>query len=202
MAAGQGRRIDAVVIGASAGGLEALSLLLPAFRPDCGVPVLVVVHLPRERPSLLPEVLSPKCRLPVMEAQDKQPLAPSTIFVAPPDYHLLVDQGPQLALSSDELVHYSRPSVDVLFESAADVYGNALLGVILSGANSDGAAGLRCVEQQGGLTLVQSPSSALASAMPLAALAATSRSAVLDPYQLAEVVGAIEKGALAAGALA
>lgn len=202
MAAGQGRRIDAVVIGASAGGLDALSLLLPAFRPDCGVPVLVVVHLPRERPSLLPEVLSPKCRLPVMEAQDKQPLVPSTIFVAPPDYHLLVDQGPQLALSSDELVHYSRPSVDVLFESAADVYGDTLLGVILSGANSDGAVGLRCVEQHGGLTLVQSPSSALASAMPLAALGATSRSAVLDPYQLAEVVGAIEKGALAAGALA
>ena len=101
-----------------------------------------------------------KCALPVCEAADKEPVRPGTVYFAPPDYHLLIDAGPSLALSADELVNYSRPSIDVLFESAADVYGARLLGIILTGANEDGAAGLAAVHAAGGITIVQEPDSA------------------------------------------
>lgn len=190
--------LRAVVIGTSAGGVESLSKLLPSLRPDCGVSVFVVLHLPRERPSLLAELFGPKCALPVVEAQDKQPVEPEVIYFAPPDYHLLIDEGPQLALSSDELVHFSRPSVDVLFESAADQFGAALLGIVLSGANADGAAGLRSVAQAGGTTLVQSPETALAPTMPEAALAAAPASARLSLDELADALRSLKHGFLQA----
>lgn len=188
------RRIGAVVIGGSAGSVDVLSTLLPAFVPDCGVPILVVVHLPRERQSGLAGLFAPKCRLAVVEAEDKHPLAPAVIFIAPPDYHLLVDEGPQLALAADELVHYSRPSIDVLFESAADQYGSELLGVVLSGANDDGAAGLTAIARAGGLTLVQAPEEALAEAMPRAALKAVPESGAYGVARLAEFLGSIHAG--------
>ena len=190
------RSVAAVVIGTSAGGVEALGSLLPAFEPARGVPVLVVVHMPRERPSLLPELFASRCRLAVREAEDKQPLEPDTVYFAPPDYHLLVDAGPVLALSSDELVHYSRPAIDVLFESAADLFGGALLGIVLTGANADGAAGLAAVQRAGGLTLVQDPSSAAAAAMPEAALKAAPGSPRLTLTQLADLLRVLRQGQL------
>ncbi len=98
--------------------------------------------------------------MPVREAQDKEPWSPAPVYFAPPDYHLLIDRGPQLALSADDLVNFSRPSVDVLFESAADVYGDRLLGIILTGASEDGAAGLDAVRRAGGRTVVQQPDTA------------------------------------------
>jgi len=164
------RRIDAVVIGASAGGVEALMTLLPALPADFAVPVVVVLHLPRQTPSALVEIFSAKCALSVCEAEDKAPIEPGTIYLAPPDYHLLIDKGPCLALSADEAVNYSRPSIDVLFESAADFYGTRLAGIILTGANADGARGLAAIGRAGGATIVQDPQTAYASAMPAAAL--------------------------------
>lgn len=166
-----GHRIEAVVIGASAGGIEALSVLLPALPRTTGAAVLVVVHLPRSRPSLLVDIFAPKCRLPVREADDKEPIAGGTVYFAPPDYHLLVDAGPRFALSVDEPVHYSRPSIDVLFESAADQYRTHLLGILLTGGNQDGASGLRDVQRAGGRTVVQEPASAQMPLMPESALA-------------------------------
>lgn len=158
------RALMAITLGASAGGVEALMTILPALGPDCGVPVFVVLHLPRERPSLLVEIFRPKCSLPVAEAQDKQPIEPGTIYFAPPDYHLLIDEGPQLALSSDELVHYSRPSLDVLFESVAEHYGPGAVCVLLGegGAEeSDGRRGAQRVRARGGLVIVQNPQTAV-----------------------------------------
>jgi len=163
-------RIDAVVIGASAGGIEALTVLLPALARGLQPPVFVVVHLPRDRPSLLADIFAPKCAVPVREAEDKEMVASGTVYFAPNDYHLLVDQGPQLALSADDPVHHSRPSVDVLFESAVDIYKDRLLGIILTGANEDGATGLAAVHHAGGVTVVQRPDTALAPLMPLSAL--------------------------------
>ncbi|NKF20997.1 chemotaxis protein CheB [Solimonas marina] len=168
--AGASARIDAVVIGASAGGIEALSVLLPVLLPGFRAAVLVVVHLPRERPSLLADIFTQKCAVPVIEAVDKEPVMPGTIAFAPPDYHLLVDEGPQLSLSADALVNFSRPSVDVLFESAADVYGTHLMGIILTGGNSDGAAGLEAIRRVGGMAVVQQPETAQTSLMPASAL--------------------------------
>jgi two-component system chemotaxis response regulator CheB len=164
------RPIDAVVIGTSAGGVEALSSVLGGLRADAAFAVLIVLHLPKDRRSLLPEILGRKCALPVLEAVDKQPIAPGTVYIAPPDYHLLVDNGPQIALSIDDPVLYSRPSVDVLFESAADVYAERLMGVVLTGANQDGAAGLLAIKRAGGVTVVQDPQTAQAALMPASAL--------------------------------
>ena len=164
------RDIDAVTIGASAGGVEVLSMLLSSLPASCRLSFFIVMHIPRERPSLLAELFGSRCALPVKEAEDKEPIQPGTVYFAPPDYHLLIDRGPAFALSSDEPVHFSRPSIDVLFDSAADIYGERLIGVILTGANQDGAEGLAAVGRAGGRTVVQDPVSAAVAYLPEAAL--------------------------------
>jgi two-component system chemotaxis response regulator CheB len=179
--------VDAVVIGASAGGVEALSALLPALRA-ASPPVLVVLHLPRERPSLLVNVFQPRCAVEVREAQDKDPIEPGVVYFAPPDYHLLVEGDGQIALSVDDLVNYSRPSVDVLFESAADVYGSRLLGMILTGASDDGAAGLAAIHQAGGWPVVQRPELAHTRLMVDAALRRTPVDFVLTLEEMADML--------------
>jgi two-component system, chemotaxis family, protein-glutamate methylesterase/glutaminase len=184
-------RIEAIVIGASAGGVEALGLILPSlpvkFRPS----LLIVLHLPRERPSLLVEIYEKRCALPIREADDKEPIEPGTVYFAPPDYHMLVERNRQIALSTDEPVHFSRPSVDVLFESAADVYGNRLLGVILTGANDDGAAGLHAIHRAGGVTVVQQPNSAKVPLMVVSALQRNPADFVLSLPEIAELLGGL-----------
>jgi two-component system chemotaxis response regulator CheB len=186
--------IDAVVIGASAGGIQALSILLPALPAAAAVAVLIVIHLPRDRPSFLTEVFVHRCALEVREAQDKEPVVPGTVYFAPSNYHLLVEQGPELALSVDDLVHHSRPSIDVLFESAAEVYRDRLLGIILTGANEDGAVGLRAVQDAGGSTVVQSPDTAQSPAMALAALKLVKPDHVLSLSRIAELLGTLRTG--------
>ena len=184
-------RIDAIVIGASAGGVEALSVLLPALPPDLRVSLFIVVHLPRERPSLLAEIFTRKCAVKVREAEDKMRVEPGTVYFAPPDYHLLLDEGPQLALSIDELVHFSRPSIDVLFESAADIYAERLMGIILTGANDDGTAGLAAIHRAGGVTIVQEPESAQVPVMALSALKRTPADFVLPLAEIAVLLQAL-----------
>jgi two-component system chemotaxis response regulator CheB len=164
------RNFDAVTIGASAGGVDVLSVLLSSLPASCRLSFFIVMHIPRERPSLLAELFGARCALPVKEAEDKEPIQPGTVYFAPPDYHLLIDRGPAFALSSDEPVHFSRPSIDVLFDSAADIYGERLLGLILTGANQDGAEGLAAVGRAGGRTVVQDPVSAAVAYLPEAAL--------------------------------
>ncbi len=181
-------KIDAVAIGASAGGVEALSVLLPALPASCPASIFVVVHLPRDRPSLLVNVFSHRCSVQIREAQDKEPVAPGTVYFAPANYHLLLDEGPQLALSADDLVHHSRPSIDVLFESAADVYFERLLGIILTGANEDGAAGLAAVHAAGGTTVVQEPKTAQSPLMVLSALKLQPPDLILSLGEIAELL--------------
>ena len=180
--------IRAVAIGASAGGVQALSELLPALSAESRAALFVVLHLPRDKPSLLVDVFSKKCAIKVREAEDKEPVMPGTVYFAPPNYHLLVDEGPQLALSADDLVNHSRPSIDVLFDSAAQVYGEHLLGIILSGANEDGAEGLAAVHDAGGLTVVQEPQTAQSSVMILSALERQPADLVLDLAGIAELL--------------
>jgi two-component system, chemotaxis family, protein-glutamate methylesterase/glutaminase len=161
---------EAIVIGASAGALEALSVILPALPTDFGLPLIVVVHVPPDKRSMLAELFRAKCRIPVREAEDKEPISGGTVYFAPPDYHLLIEAEKSLSLSSDEPVLFSRPSIDVLFESAADAYGSALIAIILTGANQDGAKGMKAVVEAAGIALVQNPDGAFASAMPEAAI--------------------------------
>jgi two-component system chemotaxis response regulator CheB len=186
--------IEAVVIGASAGGIEALSVVLPALPAGLRVPVLVVLHLPRERPSLLVDVFEPKCAVPVREAVDKEPIAAGTVYFAPPDYHLLIDEGPAIALSDDEPVHHSRPSVDVLFESAADAFGAGVLAILLTGGNEDGAAGLAAVREAGGTVVVQDPEEAYAPTMVTAALARGPVHQRLRLQDIAELLSGLRAG--------
>jgi len=185
------RDIDAVVIGASAGGVEVMSVLLAKLPALCRLSFMVVMHIPRARPSLLPKVFSARCLLPIREAEDKEPVQPGTVYFAPPDYHLLIDRGPALALSDDDPVHFSRPSIDVLFESAADIYRERLMGIVLTGANRDGATGLATIARAGGRTIVQDPSSAAASYLPKAALQEGPVDAVLSLQELQELFSSL-----------
>jgi len=169
-AAPGGPQIDAIVIGASAGGVEAVGALLQGLPTPYAPSLIVVIHLPPDRPSLLAGIFQARCQLPVHEALDKEHLEAGTVYIAPPGYHLLVEADGTLALSLDAPVAFSRPSIDVLFESAAAAYGERVLGIVLSGANSDGAAGLAAIRAAGGRAWVQDPGDAMAAAMPQAAL--------------------------------
>ncbi|MBM3617239.1 MAG: chemotaxis protein CheB [Alphaproteobacteria bacterium] len=165
-----GGQLKAIVIGTSAGAVESLSAILPQLPADFPLPVIVVVHLPPDRKSILAGLFDDRCAMHVKEAEDTEPLEAGTIYFAPSDYHLLAEKDGHLSLSSEEPVLYSRPSIDVLFETAADAYGEGLLGIVLSGANEDGAAGLAAILAVGGEGWVQTPATAYASLMPEAAL--------------------------------
>lgn len=170
---------QALVIGASAGGVEAMSAILPHLPADYPLPIMVVIHLPADRRSLMADLFDAKCLMKVREAEDKEPIEPGTIYFAPADYHLLVESDRRLSLSSEEPVLFSRPSIDVLFETAADAYGPALLGIVLSGANEDGAHGLKTIVEAGGQAVVQAPEEARAAEMPLAARKAVPKARVM-----------------------
>jgi two-component system, chemotaxis family, protein-glutamate methylesterase/glutaminase len=176
--------IQVLVMGGSAGALDALARILPHLTAGCAVPVAIVVHVAPTRSNGLAAVLRTTSGLPVQEAEDKEPLQAGKIYVAPPDYHLLIEREGTLALSSDAPVHYSRPAIDVLFESAADARGATVAGVLLSGASPDGAHGLAAIAEAGGVTIVQSPASARAPNMPEAALAMFSPDHVLPPEEI------------------
>jgi two-component system chemotaxis response regulator CheB len=183
--------IKAVVIGASAGAVQALQAILPALPADYRLPVLIVVHVPSSRDNMLVPLLQTRCQMAVKEADDKEPVVGGVIYFAPSDYHLLVETDESLALSTDEAVNYSRPSIDVLFESAADAYGEALVGVILTGANHDGAAGLKAIAAAGGLAIVEDPAGSYATAMPLAALEACPSATVMNLDAIASYLSSL-----------
>ena len=183
--------VAAVAIGASAGAVQALLNVLPALPANLSVPVLVVVHVPPDRDNVMVPLLQAKCRLTVKEAEDKEPLVGGVVYFAPSDYHLLVEADHHLALSSEEPVKYSRPSIDVLFETAADAYGPGLVGVIMTGANEDGAAGLKAVLDAGGVAIVQDRAEACATAMPDAALEACPTASIMTLDAIASYLSSL-----------
>lgn len=180
------KRYEAVVIGTSAGGLGALSTVLGLLPQDFRLPVLVVQHRATEMPNLLEEVLSYKITLPVLQADEKQAIEGGRIYCAPGGYHLLVESDRTFSLSVDAPVKFSRPSIDVLFESAADVFGPALVGIILTGASSDGADGIKKIRRLGGTTIAQDPTTAQFPLMPQAAIDTGS---VMQTMSLHEIAG-------------
>jgi two-component system chemotaxis response regulator CheB len=165
------RQFELVVIGCSLGGMRALQTILSSIGRDFRVPVAVVQHRHKKSNGQLPEFFRRATNLRVADVEDKQPIKPGHVYLAPADYHLLVERG-AFSLSVDERVAYSRPSIDVLFESAADAYGDRLIGVVLTGNNSDGSRGAKRVKARGGFLVVQDPVTAEARAMPEAAIAA------------------------------
>jgi two-component system chemotaxis response regulator CheB len=167
------RRYDAVAIGVSTGGLRALEVILQALPRDFTLPLLIVQHIDRDAGAGLAHLLDARCALKVKEADDQDEIAPGTAYIAPANYHLLVENRERLTLSVDPPVNFARPSIDVLFESAADVFGPSLIGIVLTGANADGSEGLKRVKTRGGLAIVQEPTDAEAAQMPRAAIEAT-----------------------------
>ena len=163
--------VEAIVIGASAGGVGALLTLLSDLPESFCLPILIVLHLPPQHESRLNTVMETRLKRRVLEARDKEPIEPGTIYLAVPDHHLSVESDRSLSLSGEDPVCFARPSIDVLMMSAAEAYGPALAGVLLSGANIDGAVGLAFIKQQGGLTFVQDPAEAQVPTMPRSAIA-------------------------------
>jgi two-component system chemotaxis response regulator CheB len=176
---GFSRAVEAVAVGASAGGIDALFILLEGLQAPFRGTVLAVLHLPEDHDSKLAEVFSSRFGLPVEEARPHAPVAAGTVYFAPPGYHLLVEADRTFSLSCDAPVLFSRPSIDVLMESCADVYGARLAGIVLTGANQDGARGLARIKAAGGLTAVQDPAEAAHATMPQAAIDAAAPDFVL-----------------------
>lgn len=172
-AARKQRPASAVTIGVSAGGMEALSEVLPAFPENYGLAVVIVQHVHPQSNGYFVRYFEERCRLPVKTADEKEAIEPGRVYIAPPNYHLLVEADRTFSLSVDPAVNYARPSIDVFFETAAEAFGPELCGVILTGANTDGSNGLRAVREKGGITVVQDPDTAEVPAMPRAALKAT-----------------------------
>ncbi len=163
---------EAVAIGASAGGIDALLVLLEGVPATMRAPILIVLHLPEQHESRLPQVFGARLAVPVKEAEPHAPVEPGTVYFAPPGYHLLVEHDRSFSLSCDPPVLFSRPSIDVLLESCAEAWRERLACIVLTGANEDGARGLALIAELGGLTAVQDPAEAAHKAMPEAAIAA------------------------------
>ena len=163
-------KYEAIVIGASTGGLNALTEILAPLPADFRLPMLVVQHRLSSPDDLLAFILNESCQLRVKEADEKEPIKPGSVYIAPANYHLLVERDKTLSLSIDAKVCYSRPSIDILFETAADAYLSGLVGIILTGASHDGTAGLKKIKKDGGLTIAQNPTTAESEIMPLSAI--------------------------------
>jgi len=179
---------DLIVIGASWGGLQAVGRVLSDLPADVEVPIVVAQHRhPDSLEGTLAQLLQAQIGRPVLDVEDKLRIEPRHVYVAPPDYHVLIEPT-SFALSVDERVRFARPSIDVLFESAADAYGAGVIGIILTGANDDGARGLARIKRQGGVALVQDPAEAARRAMPDAAIAATVADAILPLDEIGKFV--------------
>jgi len=179
---------EAAVIGVSAGGIEALKVLLPLLPASVPFPIVIVQHRDSRSNGFLAEYLNRMSEIAVSEAEDKEPLCAGHAYLAPAGYHLLIESDRSFSLSADARVNYSCPSIDVLFESAADAFQESLIGVVLTGANADGAQGLKAIKARGGLAIVQNPATAESPAMPQAALRATPVDYIADLEELAPLL--------------
>jgi two-component system chemotaxis response regulator CheB len=177
-----------VVIGGSAGSLEVALRIVAQLPSQTNAAIVLVLHRKYSPDSILAHIVAARTSLPVKEVEDKESLLPGTIYIAPPDYHLLLEDRQNFSLDSSEKVHYSRPSIDVTFESAAEIFGKEAIGILLSGANADGAAGLLKMKQGGGHTIVQDPASAEVNFMPQQALLLDAEHAVVHTDKLPDYV--------------
>lgn len=180
--------VELVVIGASSGGLEVLITLLQKLPSEYVIPTVAVLHQRANRTSGVPSMLANYTHLDVVEPDDKQQIEPGYFYIAPPNYHLLVEREQIFSLSLDAPVQFCRPSIDIMFESAAEAYGPNVVGCVLTGANSDGALGAKSIKKRGGRILVQNPEQASVPTMPLAAIQAAKVDSVLDIESMASVL--------------
>lgn len=174
----------AIVIGSSAGGINALTKVLSVLPADFSLPIIIVQHLHPESGHHLPHILGTKSALKIKQADEKELIKKGWVYLAPPNYHLLIEEDFTFSLSLESPVNYSRPSIDVLFESAVYAYRQHLIGIILTGANHDGSLGLKKIKETGGFTIVQDPKTAEADAMPKSAIASTQIDKILPLQEI------------------
>lgn len=179
-------RYKAIVIGASAGGMEAIKVILSMLPKSFSVPIFIVQHLLAGKQTKIEDYYKKYCSLRICEAESLMPIEKATVYFAPPDYHMLIEKNMTISLITDAKVNYSRPSIDVLFESAADCFTNSLIGIILTGASKDGSEGLLAIKNKGGLCIIQDPSTAHIDIMPKAALNRTNTETVLKLNEIAD----------------
>lgn len=179
---------EIAVIGTSWGGLAALRELVSCLPKDLPIPVVLIQHRHKMSDSALPNLLQDSTELRVCEVEDKTPIEPGAVYIAPADYHLLIEPG-YFDLSMEEPIRYSRPSIDLTFYSAADVFGSRTIGIVLTGANADGAEGLRRIAERGGLAIVQEPATAESPTMPAAALKAVPTARVMTISEIGKAIG-------------
>lgn len=182
------QKCAAVIIGGSAGSLDVLLEVFPALKPHLGFPILLVIHRKSGSASVLINLLQSKTQLEVQEAEEKTILAPDTVYIAPADYHLLIEHNKMLSLDYSEKVNYSRPSIDVTFQSAADVFKDALVCILLSGSNADGVEGLIAVCNQGGMAVIQNPDTATMPYMPQQAVLNVNKHLILNSFEMADFI--------------
>ena len=181
-------RFKAVVIGASTGGLKSLKTILSGLSSDFPLAVVIAIHRHPDSDNHLERLLDAECQLPVKQADEKETVKGSVVYCAPPNYHLLIENDHTFSLSIEEAVSYARPSIDVLFESAAYVYGSKLIGIVLTGANNDGSMGLKSIKDREGLTIVQAPETAEANEMPNAAIASADPDYILPTEEIGPLI--------------
>lgn len=189
-------KYEAIVIGVSSGGLNVLKILLPALPADFCFPIIIVQHVGAHSESYWIDLLNGMCKLTVKEADEKEIITKGNVYTAPANYHLLVEKDYTLSLSTQEKVNFARPSIDVLFESAAEAYKDKLIGIILTGSNNDGANGLKKIKEYGGLTIVQDPDTAESSYMPASAIAAISPDYILSIEKMINLLIELNKPSL------
>ncbi|WP_027377905.1 chemotaxis protein CheB [Kaistella palustris] len=186
-------KCEVLIIGGSAGSLDVLLKVLPNLASVLNFPVIIVLHRKTGKENLLTDLLNAKTQLTVKEIEEKERLRAGMIYIAPPSYHLLIEKSKTFSLDASEKINFSRPSIDVTFESAAEVYGNRLVCLLLSGANSDGTNGLKKVKENGGLTAVQAPDTAISRFMPDSALENLEVDRILKPSEMANFINDLSK---------
>ncbi len=186
-------KYEAIVIGVSSGGLNVMKIIFARLPADFKTPVIIVQHISSRSENQWIQLLNDKSKLHIKEADEKEKIEKGNIYIAPPNYHLLIEKNKTFSLTVDEKVNYARPSIDVLFESAADTYKNKLIGVILTGSNNDGSNGLKRIHECGGLTIVQDPQTAESDYMPASAIAAIQPAYILSLEDIITLLIKIDK---------
>ncbi|MCF8230105.1 MAG: chemotaxis protein CheB [Bacteroidales bacterium] len=184
---------EAVVIGASAGGLNAFKTFLPKLEKNFSLPLMLVQHISPQSDNYMTTHLDKLCKIKVKEAEEKETIKKGTAYFSPPNFHMLIEEDKSISFSVENKVNYARPSIDVLFETASYAYKNKLIGIILTGANNDGAAGLKKIQELGGFTIVQDPEEAEVDTMPLSAIKIMKPDKILKLKEIADFLNKIHK---------
>jgi two-component system chemotaxis response regulator CheB len=190
------KKYKLIMIGGSAGSLDAILNILPHLVDETMLSMVIILHRKNSNDSPLPSLLSVKTSWEVQEVEEKQPIMPHTIYIAPADYHLLIENDGTFSLDFSEKIHYSRPSIDVSFESGANVYGDSLVCILLSGANDDGAQGLKHAKAKGALVIVQDPETAEVPFMPQYAINSVEVDIIAHPVQIAALINEMSRNSL------